>query len=1563
MNVIFKGILQNIHQRIRKIFSFFTFSFLALVVFVGLFSLTACDKAGIQGGDLKDKFNGVETVKAISPTSIELQWTLDPRYSSYNIYKQGQSVAVKSETFSKTQVNSLTPNTLYSFTVTGVAVDSSQEEGFSVSGSATTLSNFTGIKTENLSVINSGRVDIKFVPQSDDVTYEVYKIIQGGTWSFSSAADKQLGSYVKDNGLSVTGLSGGVTYCFYVLAKYTDNTSEPTTTDTTYINANSACVTTTNNMPSLPEVTMNDIIPGKYPWFDIEKGLSTYTTEIYDASNNQLLATKVGSGQVRSSIAITPGEKSFYAIVKSSTEQAKKEILTTPFPQTGDTKPEKRIKPFFRSLESSGAHGPVYPQVIGGGKGVQKLGQQVVTGDFNCDGLPDLAVSAPDATPIVDPKHRTKMGAITVYYSYRPKVNNNGIITDGDPILKTDIAPSESAVFPNAQLIYYPYPTNYSTTAPSMQIGTKMAVGNVNGDCTYIDPATKAVTTAKCDTLYSNTSLSPNDIFTCDDLAVSTNLSHGELSKGSGSVYVLFGNSSYGINSGSGTTNFGSDEFTCDAFNFTCLPVELLAPSGVTNFGRSIVFGDFNNDGYDDLAISAINGSNSEVYVLRGTASGLYTASDATGNSFPKIARSAATTALFKPDDTKFIKSNDAGFSLGVAYDSRYCKNTSRPGYDSGSGTFTSQNYDFSKCDDLVIGAPKANRIFSCAGIMSTGISAVDITTNPAITKWVCEETYPAGVGASDQYGYSILGVRNQNAYPTGSTNIGNGSAANLAGAVFVGAPGATVSGNANAGKVYGYYITPKVANYKSAVGDTQGIGGFQLLTTGCALGGCASITGHSIGADNQVACNVGNNDVDPNAQTFYSSIKGTDTASMSTGTFPHCNNQMIYPNPSSAGAKFGMSLGTVADIKDPFSKNGFPYLAVGAPEKSVLNSIGNSYIDKSGVVYLFKLDISNLATSTITNHPNISNTGVNYFAGGISPYGPTIFYPLDLTKNSYFGLGGIVGGEFGGGSASINSGDVIAAAESFSYNNIPDNGSVYIYNSTGGTFNPQMNTAGSQLNLNISKEIDYHFEMAKVVGDINHDGFEDVVATISTGSSVQVILYYGSTQGLITSPAPSKTAVGTNPLIISTSIDPGMGKMFYRIGSVNGDAYDDLLLIGDKGAYLYYGSFSGLVASAEPALAPIGSNPLMFGTVGTWNLLYTSIINNKSNDESRQGNFLSNSYDSSNEGVVAEDFNADGYVDLAFGLKDSSNANKVIIVYGSSNGPQVNRTTGALNTLVTSSACSTTCNTLDVPLNPAALTALQTVNAIASIPKSTGGNYPTLVISGNSAPATYTGAYINLYSGASSGLNTIPYQYAIPAKKITSAGDIDGDGVKDLLIYNSDGRVAVYKGKQAGANYDIYTTAYSLSNTTGYQDIALVPSIATTVKYGVGIASARDFNGDGYDDILINVPAGDYDQETHQASPGYLIVVFGGPTGIRDYTSTAPTITPMCFGYTGTVSKCEPYQVYLPDRTENEYTYISRSAVGDINGDGIPDILIGGYGRNHPSGLAFATGVLYVLY
>ena len=178
----------------------------------------------------------------------------------------------------------------------------------------------------------------------------------------------------------------------------------------------------------------------------------------------------------------------------------------------------------------------------------------------------------------------------------------------------------------------------------------------------------------------------------------------------------------------------------------------------------------------------------------------------------------------------------------------------------------------------------------------------------------------------------------------------------------------------------------------------------------------------------------------------------------------------------------------------------------------------------------------------------------------------------------------------------------------------------------------------------------------------------------------------------------------------------------------------------------------------------------------------------------------------------------------------------------------------------------------------------------------------------------------------------------------VHSAGDVNGDGFADVIVgaYRADphgsfsGSSYVVFGKASG-----FTATINLSALNGSNGFRL-DGVATYDSSGKVVSKAGDVNGDGFDDVIIGAPGADPSGD----SSGSSYVVFGKAGGFAAAIDLSSLNGVNGFRLDGLAS--------------GDISGIAVSAAGDVNGDGIGDLLIGA--ANADQGFS-GTGSSYVVF
>jgi hypothetical protein len=175
----------------------------------------------------------------------------------------------------------------------------------------------------------------------------------------------------------------------------------------------------------------------------------------------------------------------------------------------------------------------------------------------------------------------------------------------------------------------------------------------------------------------------------------------------------------------------------------------------------------------------------------------------------------------------------------------------------------------------------------------------------------------------------------------------------------------------------------------------------------------------------------------------------------------------------------------------------------------------------------------------------------------------------------------------------------------------------------------------------------------------------------------------------------------------------------------------------------------------------------------------------------------------------------------------------------------------------------------------------------------------------------------------------------------VSGAGDVNGDGYQDVIVG------AYHSNSFVGAAYvvfghsDGFASNLELSDLDGKTGFA-IPGEAAGDMAGLAVSAAGDLNGDGYGDLVV----GALNESTNGAGAGATYVVFGHS---GTFSSTFDL---------GSLDGVSGFK--LLGVADYDYSGASVSGAGDVNGDGIADLLIGAHGSDEGGPNAGASYVVF---
>ena len=653
----------------------------------------------------------------------------------------------------------------------------------------------------------------------------------------------------------------------------------------------------------------------------------------------------------------------------------------------------------------------------------------------------------------------------------------------------------------------------------------------------------------------------------------------------------------------------------------------------------------------------------------------------------------------------------------------------------------------------------------------------------------------------------------------------------------------------------------------------------------------------------------------------------------------------------------FGISVSDAGDVNG----DGYSDLIVGAYGYS--SNTGRAYIYYGGISMDNVADVILTGPSTlsfgysvssagdvngdgyadviVSGHTFSSNTGRAYiFYGGMNMDNVADKTLQGAVSGGFFGFSLSDAGDHNGDGFS----DVIVGAYAVS----SFQGRAYMY--FGGA---NMDTI-ADLTYTGESSNNFFGQIVSDAGDVNSDGYSDLmISAPSYMTSVgKVYVYYGSG-------APDNAADVT---LTGESAANNFGRGISSAGDVNGDGYSDIVAgaqtyAGSTGkAYVYFGgssmntipdmSFGGETAGSLFGFSVSGGTDLngdgysdmsvgAYGYSSNKGRVYIyrySLTGNDIPDLRSSGSFQSQLGFSVS---VAGDVNGDGFKDYVAGAPqfgDLANG-RISIFFGSQNpdtipdivitgpaanswfgwsvsgagdfnadgyddvivgAPEYDNSKGRIYVYFGGSSMDTIADMYDT--GPSTLYRLgQSVSSAGDL---NGDGYPDIAAGAPGANSSRGAAYF--YYGGITVDSTFDYSISGGAANeeagacVANVGDLNGDGLDEVAV-----------------GHPGYDTGKGMTRILfgGFADSRTLYTGNAGARFGTSIAGAGDFNGDGFDDLMIGAH-------------------FDGNTG-------------KAYLYYGNVYFDNSHDLVFEDYAEFQFAY-SLSGAGDINNDGYDDVIIG---------------------
>jgi hypothetical protein len=420
--------------------------------------------------------------------------------------------------------------------------------------------------------------------------------------------------------------------------------------------------------------------------------------------------------------------------------------------------------------------------------------------------------------------------------------------------------------------------------------------------------------------------------------------------------------------------------------------------------------------------------------------------------------------------------------------------------------------------------------------------------------------------------------------------------------------------------------------------------------------------------------------------------------------------------------------------------------------------------------------------------------------------------------------------------------------------------------------------------------------------GDVNGDGFGDVIVgapNYDTGVTLidgAAFIFHGGETGII----------GGGPGAAATHLSGddahlGFGHRVAGAGDVNGDGYDDVLVIGNTGdqstVFVFHGSPGGIPDGGVAAAA-------------------TRLL------EDAQSEGIG-------EAAGAGDVNGDGYADVIVGsyFHDAGQTNEgaAFVFHGGPDGIA----DGSL---------------ADADARLESNQAFAVLGSVAGAGDVNGDGYADVIVGAwgySAGQAREGGAFV--FNGSASGIQgsdpasaaariESDQENAYLGRSVAGAGDVNGDGYADVIVgardydtaYFSDGAAFVFHGSAAG-----------IQGTHPASAATRLVGDDHDVWLGERVAGAGDVNGDGYADVIVGAIG--YRVATYIR--GAAFVFHGSAAGIED--SDPATAAAQLGSSQGEANFGEPV-----------------AGAGDVNADGYADVIVGAPFFDAPTDLEGAAFV-----
>ncbi len=447
--------------------------------------------------------------------------------------------------------------------------------------------------------------------------------------------------------------------------------------------------------------------------------------------------------------------------------------------------------------------------------------------------------------------------------------------------------------------------------------------------------------------------------------------------------------------------------------------------------------------------------------------------------------------------------------------------------------------------------------------------------------------------------------------------------------------------------------------------------------------------------------------------------------------------------------------------------------------------------------------------------------------------------------------------------------------------------------------------------------------------GDINNDGIIDMIiggyygsSNVNPTNAGRTYIVFGKASGW-TSPISLSTINGTNGFVLNGVANETSGASVSTAGDVNNDGIADIIIGAQD---------PNSIDTTYSITSGIGRAYVVFGKANGWTSPISLSTINGTNG------FVLNGEQSGSTVSAAGDVNNDGIDDIIIGATGDNRflngTGKTYVVFGKASGwisPISLSTLNGANGFALEG---------ESPFDRSgrSVRAAGDVNndgisdIIIGAHEINGAAGKTYVVFGKASGWT-SPISLSMLNGANGFTLTGEFANDQSGYSVSTAGDINNDGISDIIIgapraIDHAGKTYVLFGKASTWSSPI--SLGTLDGTNGF----ILEGLGSE-KSGYSVSTAGDVNNDGIDDIIIGAIEA-------SCSAGKVYVVFGKASG---WVSPIPL---------STLNGANGFE--LDGVSVDDVSGYFVNTAGDVNNDGVNDIIIGALGANTLAGKTYVV-------